>query len=51
MGETESMTMFAASERGFETLASVPAFHSLGVLYSVFTLYLGFRFPTWTSTR
>ena len=44
MGETESMTMFAANEHGFETLASVPAFHSLGVLYSVFTLYLGFDF-------
>ena len=44
MGETESMTVFAASGGGFEPLAQVPAFHSLGVLYSVFTLYLGFDF-------
>ena len=44
MGETDSMTMFTASPDGFEELAKVPAFHSLGVLYSVFTLYLGFDF-------
>lgn len=44
MGEMDSMTAFAATEAGFEELARVPAFHSLGVLYSVFTLYLGFDF-------
>ncbi len=44
MGEDESMTVFAASGAGLEQLAQVPAFHSLGVLYSVFTLYLGFDF-------
>jgi carbamoyltransferase len=44
MGEMDSMTIFAASGKEMKQLASVPAFHSLGVLYSVFTLYLGFDF-------
>jgi carbamoyltransferase len=44
MGEVDSMTVYAARGESFELLARVPAFHSLGVLYSVFTLYLGFDF-------
>jgi carbamoyltransferase len=44
MGEVDSMTVYAARGRKLELLAGVPAFHSLGVLYSVFTLYLGFDF-------
>ena len=44
MGEVDSMTMYAATGNKFDLLASVPAFHSLGVLYSVFTLYFGFDF-------
>ena len=44
MGEVDSMTLYAAIDNKFDLQAKVPAFHSLGVLYSVFTLYLGFDF-------
>ena len=44
MGELESMSIYAATENRFDLLAAVPAFHSLGILYGVFTLYLGFEF-------
>ncbi len=44
MGEVESASIYAAAGNTFEPLATIPAFHSLGVLYSVFTLYLGFDF-------
>ncbi len=44
MGETDSMTVYTARGADLKLIASVPAFHSLGVLYSVFTLYLGFDF-------
>ena len=44
MGEVDSMTMYAVSGNKFDLLAKVPSFHSLGVLYSVFTLYFGFDF-------
>jgi carbamoyltransferase len=44
MGETDSMTVYSAGGSNMELLAHVPAFHSLGVLYSAFTLYLGFDF-------
>jgi carbamoyltransferase len=44
MGETDSMTVYSARGAELKLLASVPAFHSLGVLYSAFTLYLGFDF-------
>lgn len=44
MGETDSMTVYTAQGSDLKLLASVPAFHSLGVLYSAFTLYLGFDF-------
>ncbi|MGY4829035.1 carbamoyltransferase family protein [Sphaerotilaceae bacterium SBD11-9] len=44
MGETDSMTVYTAQGADLKLIASVPAFHSLGVLYSAFTLYLGFDF-------
>lgn len=44
MGEVDSMSMYTAAGNKFDLQAKVPAFHSLGVLYSVFTLYLGFDF-------
>ena len=44
MGEVDSMTVYAVTGNKFDLQAKVPAFHSLGVLYSVFTLYLGFDF-------
>ncbi|WP_410631016.1 carbamoyltransferase [Amycolatopsis sp. cmx-4-83] len=44
LGERYSATVFAASRRGFEVVSQVPANSSLGVLYGVFTLYLGFAF-------
>lgn len=45
MGETDSMTVWTAGKgTDLKLIASVPAFHSLGVLYSAFTLYLGFDF-------
>lgn len=44
MGEIDSMTIYAARGKNFNVLARVPAFHSIGTLYSVFTMYLGFDF-------
>jgi carbamoyltransferase len=44
MGEVESASVYTATGNTFEPLATIPAFHSLGILYSVFTLYLGFDF-------
>jgi carbamoyltransferase len=44
MGETQSATVLTGSPSGLTTLGEIPARHSLGVLYSVFTLYLGFQF-------
>ena len=42
MGETESMTVLRADARGLRPLRTVPASHSLGVLYSLVTHHLGF---------
>lgn len=44
MGEVDSMTIYTAVGNKLDLQARVPAFHSLGVLYSVFTLYCGFDF-------
>ena len=44
MGEVDSMSIYSVAGTKFDLLAKVPAFHSLGVLYSVFTLYFGFDF-------
>lgn len=42
MGEIHSMTAMHGTKDGMETLLEVPAFHSIGILYGVFTMYLGF---------
>ncbi len=44
MGETESGTVFAAYDGQMDRLAAIPAAHSIGVLYSLVTLHLGFDF-------
>jgi carbamoyltransferase len=44
MGEMHSATILTGSGSAMDVVASIPAFHSIGVLYSVFTLYLGFQF-------
>jgi len=42
MGETQSLTVALGAGPDIKIVAEVPAFHSLGALYGVFTLYLGF---------
>ena len=42
MGEAHSMTVAAGKGSDIRILKQVPALHSLGTLYGVFTLYLGF---------
>jgi carbamoyltransferase len=42
MGEVHSMTVAVGQGTEIETLKQGSAFHSLGILYGVFTLYLGF---------
>jgi carbamoyltransferase len=42
MGEWESLTVAVARDDDVRVVRQVPAMHSLGILYSVFTLYLGF---------
>ncbi|HWX21798.1 MAG TPA: carbamoyltransferase C-terminal domain-containing protein [Candidatus Binatia bacterium] len=42
MGEVHSMTVALGQGKEIRILKQVPAFHSLGILYGVFTLYLGF---------
>jgi carbamoyltransferase len=44
MGEIHSMTVATGSGNDLHVLRQVPALHSLGILYGVFTLYLGFYF-------
>ena len=44
MGEQHSATIAVGHDHGIEIIAQIPALHSLGLLYSVFTLYLGFAF-------
>ena len=44
MGEVHSMTVAAARKGDIDVLAQVPALHSLGILYAVVTLHLGFEF-------
>jgi carbamoyltransferase len=43
MGEIHSMTALHGTPDGMQMLAQVPAFHSIGILYGVFTMYLGFQ--------
>jgi len=42
MGEIHSLTAYLATRDGFQPLRQIPALHSLGILYGVFTLHLGF---------
>jgi carbamoyltransferase len=42
MGEIHSMTVASGHGTDLKILKQIPAFHSLGILYGVFTLYLGF---------
>jgi carbamoyltransferase len=44
MGELNSMTALVGNQGEMKIIQEVPAFHSLGILYGVFTLYLGFDF-------
>lgn len=42
MGEVHSMTVAVGQGTEIRIVKQVPAFHSLGILYGVFTLHLGF---------
>ena len=44
MGEVESMTVLSANGTKMKILQTVPAAHSIGSLYGIFTLYFGFKF-------
>ena len=44
MGEQHSAAIAVGRDNTIDLIAQVPALHSLGLLYSVFTLYLGFVF-------
>lgn len=44
MGEQHSTTIAVGRDNDIDMIAQVPALHSLGLFYSVFTLYLGFAF-------
>lgn len=42
MGELHSTTVAVGSENEIRMIQQIPGLHSLGILYGVFTLYLGF---------
>ncbi|MGI9628868.1 MAG: carbamoyltransferase family protein [Longimicrobiales bacterium] len=44
MGEQEGLTVATGQGGDIQILKQVPSIHSLGILYSVFTIYLGFVF-------
>jgi len=44
MGEQEGLTIAVGSGRRIEPIKRIPSIHSLGILYGLFTLYLGFDF-------
>lgn len=44
LGERHSASILTADAHGIHMLANVPAGNSLGLLYGLFTLYLGFEF-------
>jgi carbamoyltransferase len=44
MGEHYSTTVAVGTGPSIKVLTQIPSIHSLGILYSVFTLYLGFVF-------
>ena len=43
MGEEDSATIAIGSDNKIEIVKRIPALHSLGILYGVFTMYLGFQ--------
>ena len=43
MGEIDSTTLAIGCKNNIEIVKRIPALHSLGILYGVFTLYLGFE--------
>ena len=43
MGEVDSTTLAIGCKNNIEIVKRIPALHSLGILYGVFTLYLGFE--------
>ncbi len=43
MGEVHSMTIALGEPSGIKVIKQIPALHSLGILYSVFTFHLGFK--------
>ena len=42
MGEIHSCTVAIGTSSGIETIKTIPSLHSLGMLYSIVTLHLGF---------
>ena len=44
MGETQGVSVFRASDSSLECLREMPALDSIGILYSLVTLHLGFDF-------
>lgn len=44
MGEVESVTVYHARDGRLKKLRSISALHSIGILYSLMTLHLGFDF-------
>ena len=44
MGEHESLTVATGAGSEIKILKQIPSINSLGILYSVFTMYLGFEF-------
>jgi carbamoyltransferase len=44
MGEVVSATVYRASAKGLEKIHEISAAHSIGILYSLVTLHLGFNF-------
>lgn len=43
MGEEHSATIAVGSGNRIEIIQQIPAIHSLGILYGIFTIYLGFQ--------
>lgn len=44
MGEHEGLTVASGSSGKIEVIKQIPSINSLGIFYSVFTMYLGFEF-------
>lgn len=44
MGEHQSLTVATGRDTDIEIVTQIPSINSLGILYSVFTMYLGFEF-------